>query len=137
MNTPDAAARAFMGAWQKHDWARMHASLQVRRRSRTDRNRLKAQFGFKVVSSWQIAAMQRVSLGHELETPDGSAGAVLPEMVAVGVEVVYRFGRVINRRGILLNVVLEDEHGNPPHEPNVGEWGVNEVSALREFALRG
>lgn len=142
MNDPVATARAFMGAWERRNWRRMHETLQVRRRTRTDPSRLQAQFGFKLVSAWAVAVAKYVSVGMELEVEgeDGettNAGGITPEMVVVGVDIRYRTGPHLYHRGILLGLVLEDRNGQPPSMPGLGTWGVNDVSALREFPLKG
>ncbi|HEV8489034.1 MAG TPA: hypothetical protein VGQ58_04540 [Candidatus Limnocylindrales bacterium] len=118
--TPDAAARAFMSAWKARRWTGMHSALQVRRRSRVDRNRLEALFGSKALLTWSIVASTEKA----------------PALVEVRVAVLYRIGAARFRRNVLLNVIREDRAGMPaPPDVGPGEWGVNEISALREESV--
>lgn len=133
--SPGAVAAAFLAAWQVRDWTAMHGFLQVRRRTRASPEGLEAMFGAKRLEGFRLLAGRSISRAAELSTADGKAGAIAPEANTIGAWVSYRIGAKRFRRVILLNVILEGPDGNPPPTRNLGEWGVNEISALRESAV--
>lgn len=133
--TPGQVAAAFLEAWRIRDWPAMHGYLQVRRRERRTAAGLAELFGTKRLEGHRMLAGRTISRAAELTTSEGSAGAIAPEANTVGAFVTYRIGAKRFRRIVLLNVILEGPDGNPPHTRAAGEWGVNEISALRELPV--
>lgn len=133
MKTPEAAVNAFLTGWRRRDWKAMNRAVQTRRvvGKRSTPQRLAALFGDKVLSSWELLDRRTVSTAR-IVAVNGKRYGLTPDAEEVRVRAVYRIGGVLFRRVLALNVVLEDETGNPPVEPGTGSWGVNETSALRE-----
>lgn len=138
MDTPEEAARAFLAAWQRRDWNRMNRAVQVRRRisKRCTPRRLKAIFGTKIVQSWNLVESGPMSAARFVEV-NGQRVGVTPDAVEVRARVLYRFGSEMIRRILTINVVRENEEGQPPADGEASTWGVNETSALREAVDSG
>lgn len=130
MNEIDRAVSAFMGAWERRDWPKMLASLQVRRRTRTTAKRLHAMFGDLDVRRWTILGEPRVRSVARVIKLEERFG-ITPEARDVSVNVLYRYGRSLLSQRLELVVVRENAEGEPPLPNERGTWGVNELSALR------
>ena len=131
MTEIEQAVGAFMRAWERRDWPRMVRALQVRRRTRTTSQRLRAQFVDLEIRRWAIAGEPRIKSVARVVTLDGGRLGITPDAREVSVDILYRYAGSLLRQRLEIIVVREDEKGQPPLEDEAGTWGVNEISALR------
>lgn len=118
--TPEAAATAWLRAWQKRRFDEMASWTQVRRQLHLAQLAvdLESMFGFRDLASFRLVQIR-------------DSAAAMTEVAAD-----LRF--VGSEAAVLMtaNVVFEDEQGNPVvRETGTGRWGVNEISALRQIPI--
>lgn len=116
-DSPEAAAMAWLRAWQERDFAAMASWTQVRRQERRAglAPALEATFGFRELVGFEIVGIR-------------DAAAALSEVTA---ELTF----AEDEPPVLMtaNVILEDEEGRPVvRGTGPGSWGVNEISAMRQ-----
>lgn len=135
--TPDAAVRAFVSAWQHRRWNAMLAACQTSRRKaeRVTENRLRNTFGpFKIVAWTVQGEPMPVSAAAIAEMTSGRQIPMTPEAVDVVVNLRVKFGNGVTTRVAILRVIREDGEGMPMLVSEGGSWGVNEISATRQHA---
>jgi hypothetical protein len=114
-STPQAAVSEFLGGWQRHDWPAMITAAQPSWLGHVidPLGHLSKWFGFKTLIEWGIDDDARLS-SHVRQ---------------ITVTIEYETGARRYRHKLRLMVIDETQGGT-----NGGQsWGVNPVSALREF----
>jgi len=115
VDSPEAAAMAWLRAWQERDFDAIANWTQIRRQERQAglASALEATFGFRELERFEMVGIR-------------DAAAALSEVTA---ELTFAGDEPSVR--MTANVILEDEEGRPVvRGTGPGRWGVNEISAM-------
>ena len=116
-DSPEAAAIAWLRAWQERDFDAMARWTQVRRQEREAglASALEATFGFRELAGFEIVGIRDAAAALSVITAELTFAGDEPSVLMTA------------------NVILEDDEGRAVvRGTGPGCWGVNEISAMRQ-----